>query len=69
MGFDVGNYFWYYYDDSRVKGQFKGQIYAQMCNRILAGESFSGISGVIQVHPQDQKVNFQVTKCENVIKK
>ena len=38
-----------------------------MCNLILAGEYLSGINVVIQGHPQDQKVNFKVTKCENVI--
>ena len=40
-----------------------------MCNLILVGYSFSGISVVIQGHLQDQKVSFKGTKCENVIQK
>ena len=64
MGFDFLLFLY-----SRSKGQFEGQIYAQMCNLILAGEYLSGISVVIQSHPQGQKVNFKVTKCENVIQK
>ena len=40
-----------------------------MCNLLLAGKYFSGISVVIQGQPQGQKVDFKVTKCENVIQK
>ena len=48
-----------------IQDQFKGQMYAQMCNLILAGESIFGISVVIQ----GQKVKFKVAKCKNVIQK
>ena len=40
-----------------------------MCNLILFGEPFSGISVVIQGHLQGEKVNFKGTKCKNVIQK
>ena len=54
-----------------IQGQrsIRRSNYAEMCNLLLAGESFSGISVVIQGHPQSQKVNFKVTKCEHVMQK